>query len=80
MLHLGLRVSSWDIKWHVPCSFPHQLILPLLLNVFLFLHHAEILLSCLKLMKEKLKRNICNLHRQNCNSANHAKISVFGTN
>ena len=25
------------------------------------IHHAEILLSCLKLMKEKLKRNICNL-------------------
>ena len=24
-------------------------------------HHAEILLSCLRLMKEKLKRNICNL-------------------
>ena len=25
------------------------------------IHHAEILLSCLKLMKEKLKRNICGL-------------------
>ena len=24
-------------------------------------HHAEILLSCLKLMRERLKRNICNL-------------------
>ena len=25
------------------------------------IHHAEILLSCLKLMRERLKRNICNL-------------------
>jgi hypothetical protein len=25
------------------------------------IHHAEILLSCLRLMREKLKRNICNL-------------------
>jgi hypothetical protein len=24
-------------------------------------HHQEILLSCLNLMKERLKRNICNL-------------------
>ena len=25
------------------------------------IHHAQILLSCLRLMKEQLKRNICNL-------------------
>ena len=31
-------------------------------------HHAEILLSCLNLMKERLKRNICNLD-------NHAVLS-----
>ena len=27
------------------------------------IHHAEILLSCLKLMRERLKRNICNLDK-----------------